>query len=357
MKIVHVAESFAGGVLDFLVDLINSMSSDEHIIIYAQREHTPKKFKHLFPPETQFILWEDATREINPQKDFLALKKLIKYLKRNSDADAIHLHSSKAGFLGRIASRFLGLQNRVIYTPHGVSFLRKDVSSIKHKLFVTLEKIGFWYGGKIVACSHSEASAFKSFGMDAHYINNGVQCTVGHNTNQKSDNQTIKIATIGRITYQKNPKLFNEIAQYFEKDTNIKFIWIGGQGELEDELSSPNIIKTGWICREKVNEMLSETDIYLSTSLWEGLPLSVLQAMCHAKPLILSDCVGNNDLVKDSENGYRFFKKEDALKMLNKLIKNQNKRIQMGENSLKIVQQEFSIEQMVNEYRLLYKQE
>ena len=223
MKIIHIVESFAGGVFDFLVDLSNGMSNHEHIIIYAEREHTPKNFKDLFPGNAQFILWPNATREINPKKDFLALKELIMHLKHFKDLNAIHLHSSKAGFLGRVASRVLGLQNSVLYTPHGVSFLRKDVSSLKHKVFVYLEKFGSWCGGKVIACSKSEATAFQNYNIDANYVNNGIQCNSFLSDN-KTINHTkkIKIGTIGRITYQKNPKLFNNIAEHFSCNNDCK---------------------------------------------------------------------------------------------------------------------------------------
>jgi len=356
MKIIHIVESFAGGVFDFLVDLSNGISNHEHIIIYAEREHTPKNFKDLFPDNTQFILWSNATREINPKKDFLALKELIMYLKDFKDADAIHLHSSKAGFLGRIAARLLGIQDKVIYTPHGVSFLREDVSPIKHKLFVNLEKVGAWLGGKVVACSKSEAEAFHSYKIEAKYVNNGIKCkTVQNGTKSIVANKITRIGTIGRITYQKNPVMFNEIARKFKNNNTIEFIWIGGGGEIEDSLDTQNIIKTGWIDRDEVERQLANVDIYLSTSLWEGLPLSVLQTMCTGKPLVLSNCVGNKDLVRKDYNGILFNGIDEAQKALNNIIKNREKIELFGKHSRKLVQKEFSINQMVEGYLNLYQ--
>lgn len=355
MKIIHIVESFAGGVFDFLVDLTQGMPNHEHIIIYAKREHTPENFKDLFPSNTQFILWSNATREISPKKDFLALKELITYLKNFKDADAIHLHSSKAGFLGRIASRVLGLQNSVLYTPHGVSFLRKDVSRLKHKIFVYLEKLGSWCGGNVIACSESEAEAFQIYNIDANYVNNGIQCNSFSNANKTINHKKIKIGTIGRITYQKNPKLFNDIAEHFINNDDIEFVWIGGGGELEADLKAPNIIKTGWLSRDEVDIELSNIDIYLSTSLWEGLPLSVLQAMCAEKPLVLSDCVGNKNLVKKDYNGHLFNGIDEAIKSLNSITQNRESIEHFGKHSQKLVQKEFSINQMVDGYKQLYK--
>ena len=75
------------------------------------------------------------TREISIFKDFLALKELIDILKNITEKNVIHLHSSKAGFLGRIAAKIIGFNGNLIYTPHGISFLRKDISNNKKRFF------------------------------------------------------------------------------------------------------------------------------------------------------------------------------------------------------------------------------
>ncbi len=351
MKIIHVVESFAGGVYDFISDLVLGMSKDEHTIIYAKREHTPENFKKKFPKNVIFIQWSQATREINPVQDFKAYIELIEHLKK-LQIDSIHLHSSKAGFLGRIAAKKMRLSNKVIYTPHGVSFLREDVSPIKHRVFVWLEKTGSWLGGTTVACSKSEMEQFHRYNIPAQYVNNGIACKTDHKSNK---NNKLTVGTIGRITYQKNPHLFNEIAKYFLDNKSIKFIWIGGRGELEDQLISSNITKTGWLSRKEVNTELSKIDIYLSTSLWEGLPLSVLQAMCFEKPLLLSNCVGNRDLVKTNYNGILFNDTDDGITALQEMIDHSDKREEMGSHSLEIVKKEFSIKQMIDGYKLLYE--
>jgi len=354
MKIVHIVESFASGVFDFLVDLTSGMHEHDFIIIHGEREDTPDNFEMYFPDGTQFITWKDATREINPKKDILAFIQIVNIIKPLNNVDVIHLHSSKAGFLGRVAARVLGLQKKVFYTPHGVSFLRGDVSFLKHKIFVYLEKIGAHLGGQVVACSRSESEAFHKYGIASNYINNGIKCDLSLQVSKKAHYEKITIGTIGRITYPKNPKLFNEIAQSFITNKSIEFLWIG-DGELKKELSARNITVTGWLSRDEVDQQLNQIDIFLSTSLWEGLPLSVLQAMCAAKPLILSNCVGNKDLVKQNFNGLLFDKKDEAIRALNKIIKNLDGLQLMGSHSLELVRKEFSIEQMIAEYLVLYR--
>jgi len=352
MKICHVVESFAGGVFDFLVELVNGMPEMEHIIVYAEREkNTSKKFS--FPDSTQFVPWHNASREINLKQDFTALLSLIKILKRDNSFNIIHLHSSKAGFLGRMAARILSLQKIVVYTPHGAPFLRQDVTRIKKELFLFLEKIGSCFGGKIVACSKSEAESFLDIGIDADYVNNGICCRKWVRINQNpSIHKALRIGTVGRITAQKNPVLFSEIAQSLQSIHATKFVWIG-DGEMRNTLGD-NIEITGWIGKKKLLEHLQNLDIYLSTSSWEGLPLSVLQAMCVEKPLLLSNCVGNRDLVIEGYNGALFDDVNEAVNKLAEMISNYERLKTFGKNSFEIANKHFSITQMLQGYEKIY---
>ena len=356
MRIVHIVESFAGGVYDFLTDLLNNLTEYEHCIIYGKRKNTPTNFKKDFPLNTNFIFWRSAVRNINLKQDLKAFFELMNILRGIKTVDVLHLHSSKAGFLGRLAAKILGLSDKVVYTSHGASFLRKDVSEWKLKQFIFLERTAAKFGGKVIACSKSEAQEFIKYGINADYIYNGINCKTVNFPNKRKNLKTksIVIGTIGRITYQKNPSMFNKIAQYFLSNSKIKFLWIG-DGELRKELCSPNIEVTGWLSREEVFSYLDIVDIYFSTSLWEGLPLSVLQAMCKGKPLILSDCVGNRDLVKAHVNGFLYKEENEAIKYIRQLIYDTDLRQALGEESLNIVRNKFSLNEMIVKYKKLYK--
>lgn len=354
MKVLHIAECFSGGVYDFIKDFVNETPDYNHSILYGKRENIKENFKKEFNKNVNFIYWKNAQREISLKDDFLALKEVVNLLKKEN-YDIIHLHSSKAGFLGRVAGRICGQQNKIIYTTHGISFLRKDISNLKLKLYVLFEKIGKLCGGKIIACSKSEAEFIKSKGIDCEYINNGVKVT-GKFIKPLKNDSTIKIITVGRITNQKNPELFNKIAENFIENKKIKFIWVG-DGEKREVLNSPNIEITGWLNQNEVKEKLKETDIYLSTSSWEGLSLAVLQAMEYKLPLVLSDCVGNIDLVKENYNGYIFKNSNEAVKEIENLIKNKDRIKDFGENSYELLKNEFDIYKMIGKYIEEYEEE
>ena len=345
-KVVHVVECFAGGVYDFVKNLTYDMNEYEITILYGDRGELKEDFKNDFNKNIKFIKWENAQREISVLKDIKALLEVIKVL-RKEKYDVIHLHSSKAGFLGRIGAKIVGQNKKIIYTTHGISFLRQDVSKIKLKLFILLEKIGEFCGGKTIACSKSEAEFIKSKGIKCEYINNGIKIDENFVKQPKKDNIT-RIINVGRITEQKNPRLFNEIAKEFIGNSKIKFIWVG-DGEDKERLSSSNIEITGWLSQEKVKEKLKDADIYLSTSKWEGLSLAILKAMNYELPLVLSNCVGNVDLVEAEVNGNVYKETKKGIEWINKI----DKRI--GKNSLKLLKRKFNIENMIENYKRYYE--
>jgi glycosyltransferase involved in cell wall biosynthesis len=148
--------------------------------------------------------------------------------------------------------------------------------------------------------------------------------------------------------------LFNEIAQSFATDSSVRFLWIG-DGELRQQLSAPNIGITGWLPRDEVMQQLQNLDVYLSTSLWEGMPLSVLLAMCAGKPLVLYDCVGNRDLVEKGRGGFIFTKKEEAVTCIETLKSDTQLVREMGEFSHKRLLDNFHLNAMICHYKMLYE--
>ena len=355
-KILYIVESFGSGVFSFLVDLINEIDNDYNITIaYGVREETPENFRDYFDKNINFVRIKSFTRSISIKKDYMALKE-IKNIIKELNPDIIHLHSTKAGILGRLAAN--GKKTKMFYNPHGFSFLKKDDSKIKRIVYWAIEKITAMINKKctIIGCSKGEYKEALKLNKNSICINNGINIekikkeTQGLISKQINLND-IKICTIGRIGYQKNPHFFNEIANDFP---DIQFTWIG-DGELRNELKSQNINITGWKNRKEVIEILNAQDIFILTSLWEGLPLSLLEAMYMKKLCIVSDCIGNRDVIDDGKNGFIAY----DLQGYNKIIKNISiidiKKI--TDTCRNDVINIYSIKNMVQEYKRIYDKE
>ena len=358
MIIVHIVEPFASGVALFVKSLTDAMPDDMHIIIHGERKEeiaadtVKKKFNNS--PGIRFIRWRSATRAISPLKDFLAfaeLYQILRKLKKSGMADAVHLHSSKSGFLGRAACRMAGIKN-VFYTPNGASFLSAR-AKWKVLLYRFFEKIGYRLGGKVICSSSSELEEYQAIGIEACYINNGTDVKEKHIPSFKKQEKRFRMVTSGRIEEQKNPELFNEIASYFADMPEMEFTWIG-EGRQKKYLQSPNIQITGWLPAEHAQELVAAADLYLSTSRYEGLPFAVLEALALKKPVLLSKCTGNSDLVKHGINGSLFKTATTAIMKILQYYNNKEMLKVMGEFSGAICSAEFDGRKNFKLYRSYY---
>lgn len=360
MKIVHIVEPFAAGVATFIRQNIECLPYDQHIIIHGERKeyNDVENVKNTFPKHNvRFIRWANIAREIHPLHDLRALFALIMVLKRFKDADAIHLHSSKAGFLGRIACNLLGIKN-VIYTPNGLSFLMVNKKWTNRMVYLAIEWMATLLNGKIIAASPSEQAALKKLRLNAGCIANGTQIYpleggVAMPKNASVRDKIFTIVTVGRIEEQKGPAYFYNIAKYFEQNPNIRFVWVG-DGPDRHMLSSKNIFVTGWKKRDEVADFVREADLYLSTAQWEGLPFAVLEAMSLGKNLLLSKCVGNEDLVEEGKNGMLFQKPSEAVELIKLFYQHPFLVNLMGYQSHLICRDKFDAKNTALQYRMEY---
>ncbi|RTL59665.1 MAG: glycosyltransferase family 1 protein [Sphingobacteriales bacterium] len=355
MFIVHVVEPFASGIATFIRSLVENLPQDYHVIIHGERQEVmdSDEVKKLFPKNNiRFIHWKSVKRNLHPYKDAKAFLELYQILKRFRHADAVHLHSSKSGFIGRLVCKMLGFKN-VIYTPNGAPFLMND-GLLKRSLYRQLEKIGASFGGRVVCVSASEAEAYHNIGVSASFINNGTK-VYNERLEEGKDDLTGKfiIAFTGRITAQKNPERFNQLAHKFLYNKQLIFLWIG-DGEERHKLTAPNIHITGWLSEADVRQVLARASIYLSTSYYEGLSFGVLEAMSMAKPMILSNCTGNRDIIRYGVNGDLFDTVEQAYTQILYYINNPTMLKAMGNYSRDLCQSEFSAEASADNYRMVY---
>lgn len=300
-RVLHIVEAFGGGVFSFLADLVNETADDFEIYIaYGVRSQTPENFRKFFSDKVHFICVESFGREISLKNDFKAYFELKRIIK-DVNPQVVHLHSSKAGFLGRFAANCK--KRRVIYNPHGFSFLMEDCSALKRKAYRIIEKAATINRAVTVGCSKGEYQEAKKLNKRAVWINNGVNISKLDKICPEVtpiQETSFKVCTLARIGYQKQPGVFNKIA---EKLPETEFTWIG-DGELRTELSSPNIKITGWLKKDDAVDLMTKHSVFMLTSAWEGLPISLLEAMYMGRICVVSNCIGNRDVIKNGVNGF-----------------------------------------------------
>lgn len=356
MVIVHVVEPFASGIATFVRSLVKELRDDTHIVVHGERGQVMgcEEVKMDFPRRNvRFIRWRSAQREVRLLQDLAALVELywiLRKLRKRKAIDAVHLHSSKSGFLGRLAAWIAGIKT-VIYTPNGAPFLTGSRAACF--AYRQLERLATHFGGRVVCCSLSECLAYRGIGIDAVYINNGVAVRRSRRRGA-APGRKFRVVTCGRVVEQKDPALFNHIARYFEAFADIEFIWIGS-GPDRDLLTASNITVTGWLSIRETERMLSTASIYLSTSHFEGMPFAALEALVLRKPVLLKDCTGNRDIVPAGINGDLFVGSEEAILAILRYYANREMLPVMGEYSKLHCEEQFDVRVTSGAYRDLYR--
>ena len=276
---------------------------------------------------------------------------------RQEQPDVLHLHSSKAGVLGRLAVLLawacLCRRTHVIYSPHGFAFLRQDVSAAKQKLFLLFEQVAAKLGGTLLACSASEAELASSLVRHprVRLIENAADlCEVQRSTG--SSDGLLNVVNAGRVCYQKAPWRFKAVAQRCDK-LPARFVWLG-DGDLAHELQGDNLQTSGWLSRAEVVEQLAKADIFLMPSLWEGMPLALIEAQASGVPAVVANVVGCKDVVQHGVTGFVCDNDEDLCKRTRQLINDASLRQRMGENAAQMARKRFAVERMNDELLKLY---
>jgi glycosyltransferase involved in cell wall biosynthesis len=360
--VVHVTEALCSGILYFLHQLIKAQveAGIDVTLVHSSREETPAPeiLDQLFPSPISRVVIPMATNiSIKADfKSFLAISKLLKSLQ----PDVIHLHSSKAGALGRAAARSAGLTKSLYYSPHGFSFLRKDVALLKRLVFLTLEVIGGNFGGKIIASSASEGRlANKLVGLNRVKVVENCTDVPEFEMPIKVKENRVCVISAGRLCYQKAPWRFWNISASLYSE-NAEFIWIG-DGDMRKQIDDPanaNVRITGWIDRHDFWGELHSADIFVMTSLWEGMPLTLLDAQAIGLPAIVPDVVGCRDVVIDGVTGFICKSDSELIEKTKLLIRDADLRYKMGQAAKSLSLDRFSIKRMhceiLNAYGLIH---
>lgn len=326
-------------------------------------------------------------REISPWRDlktFIALYRLIK----KGKYDIVHCHSTKAGFLGRIAAKFAGVK-KIYFTAHGWGFYNQEEYGKINWLFVLAEKIAAKFSTKIICVSEKgkeDALKLKIAPENKFLvIKNGIDFTPleisgqknseGKNrklfltgftlgpSRQKLEGDQIVIGMVARPAYPKDPLMFLRAAKEIKNRLpQTKFVLVGAGiliSECQDFVSEnklDSVMLLGEKTPEETRRLLLSFDIFVLCSKFEGLPITIIEAMFAGLPIIASNVGGIGELVKDGRNGF-LIGKENPAQLAEKiiyLIKNPQERIRMGQNSLAIAQANFTLEKMLRDYEKLY---
>lgn len=326
-------------------------------------------------PDLRIYFVSEMVREIRPWKDLLCLVRLLWILQREKPK-IVHTHSSKAGILGRIAARLCGVPC-IIHSIHGFGFnpiqnffvrwlfifLEKWCAKISHAL-IAVSRENIREGLKLGIGKESLYCLIRS-GVDIEGIRSRAALTDKEKLRKElglSQQQKV-VLTVGPFKIQKNPLAYVRLAQQVSKSfPEVQFLMVG-DGELRSSLEfkieslglKDKVKLIGW--RKDVPEILSIADIFVLTSLWEGLPRAAVEALIVGKPVFAFAVNGLLEIVRNGENGYLFEvgEIEAMAKKIEELFRNQELQIKLSENAAKSIDKSFDIHQMVIQQEQLYE--
>jgi glycosyltransferase involved in cell wall biosynthesis len=319
-------------------------------------------------------LLPELMREINPLMDMKALFKIrsiLKALKKTNSAMIVHTHSSKAGILGRWGARFAGA-DVIIHTIHGFGFHDHQSSPIRN-VIILLEKVTAMITDKFIAVSKANIKRGVDVGIfpvqKAILIRSGITIEefTGIRVKKAQKKKKLGVAQnlplvtmIGCLKPQKAPLDYVGVAHLVLQKKDAHFILVGDgvlRGKVEkrvDELGlGDRFTLLGW--RRDIPEIMAATDIFVLTSLWEGLPRVLPQAMVMGIPIVATKVDGTPEAVTNGVNGF-LIEPRDVKGMAEKilyLLDNPGKARDLGEQGRKMVG-EFDIWKMVTEQEELY---
>ncbi len=363
IKLLHIQLlPLLSGAQNVMLNLLTSLDMNKYDIYVISKPGGPlvDKLKQL---NYHYIHVKSLRRNIS-FLDIFAFLDIYKICKRYK-FDIVHTHSSKTGFIGRIAAR-LAKVPKIIHTVHGFPFHPFQPKIIQF-FYMTMEKIASEYCDKVVFVNNSEREmAVKKnivLAEKAITIFNGIQLPELSNI-QKRDNlkDYFVIGSVSRFSRQKNILNVIKVAINVCKKTDIiKFVFIG-DGELfskcrkmvESENLLDRILLPGW--QSNVIEWLFNFNVFLLYSKWEGLPVSILEAMSVGLPIVASNIKGNNELVNDSNGLLISINDIDKLEeVLISLPDKLSELSSLGKNSRKMVEEKFNIKDFLNNYKKLYE--
>jgi glycosyltransferase involved in cell wall biosynthesis len=334
IRVLQVIEATIGGTKRHVLDLLEALASDPSF----QVEVACPRLRCDAQGDTSFV--DDVralgiavhvvpmVRRIDPLRDLAAVWRLAMLL-RAGNFDVIHLHSSKAGALGRAAVYLVRTvfrhRPRVVYTPHAFAFLSPG-GGCRAGAYTALERFfGHTTTDCLVAVSEDERhEALQRHIVPAHRIQvvrNWLDATRLPAPRQAEVTRrslgwgrrggTTVVGAVGRLTAQKDPLTWVRAAALALRGRpDLLFAWIGS-GEMRSaaEALARQLLGTqadrvqflGY--QPNAAEIIAALDIFTLTSRFEGLPYVLLEAMALARPVIAAECTGIRDLVLDGSTG------------------------------------------------------
>ena len=323
----------AGGAQTYVAHLLPALATRFEVVVGAHGDGPLRDAAHA--AGVRFVALRYVRHALHPGHDLLGLIELVALIRRERP-DIVHANSSKAGVLGRLAAALTRVPVRV-FTVHGWAF--KAYSGLVSRLYRWADRLMAPLTSATICVSETERAA----GLAAHtcgtertvVIPNAVDVEAAPHA--RHDGDPPRIVTVGRLAPPKDIlTLLRALAAVDAKTFSVLVVGDGpDRAAAETEIRALGLAGAVELAGERrdVPALLASADVFVLSSLSEGAPFSILEAMAAGLPVIASDVGGVAELVADGETGLLVPPADPArlAEALERLLQDRSLRRRLGE--------------------------
>ena len=365
MKILYViTKSEIGGAQTHLMEVVRYMHYAGHDVLVVTGT-AGWLTNELAAIGVDYEILPDLVREINPTKDIKIINSICHILE-DKKPDIIHCHSSKAGIVGRIAGAIKNIP--AVFTAHGWAFT-SGVSPAKRIIYAAIEHIMLGLTRKVICVSEFDRQLAKRFFLHNYNrivtVHNGIVDKTFNTDIVSEHSLPLNLVSVARFSHQKNNmELIRAVEQINKLCSCSLQLNMVGDGPLLSEaqayVTSHHLENDVHFLgrRTDVDDILNQNDIFCLISNYEGLPISIIEAMRARMPIIASDVGGVNELVQDGVNGFLIPRGNisELVEKLKYILEHKELIKFMGEASRKIYEEECTADRMNQKILSVYNE-
>ena len=317
---------------------------------------------------------ESLVRDPNPRLDPITLFQLYRFI-RGKEYDIVHTHTGKAGVLGRLAARMAGVPV-IVHGLHGSMDARNPILD---RIYTHLDRFTGRFTDNFISVGEDLKNKYLDLGVgnpeDYTIIHSGMNLNKFREAGDMGKKEigakrrelgvpegAVVLGKVAGLEPRKGHKYLIEAAEkIIQHREDVFFLFVGDgwyREQIEDMVGEvgieENVLFTGF--REDIEEVMACFDIFVFTSLWEGLPQVLVQAAAVGLPIVTFQVEGAGEVVEDGVNGF-IVPSKDVGQLVEKtsfLIENKDKAKQMGQKGPDRIGDRWSIETMQEQTAELY---
>ncbi|CAI8700953.1 MULTISPECIES: glycosyltransferase family 4 protein [Burkholderia] len=352
MKIVHVVETWVGGIATYVGALAREqIAMGNEVLLICD----PDKMTGTPGVEGLTLIGYRSSR--HPAR-IARVAREIRALLKAIGPDVIHCHSTFPGVYVRLRRH---RHAKVLYTPHAWAFLKKDVGSVTRLGYALTERLLATRCDRIVCMSLEELRAARKYRLPMSKVDLVYTGIAGDEArtalDRPSGSSTIRVGYFGRLDYQKGFDVVLDAVPALKPDIEINVYGMAVRGGVAAERASDDrIVYHGWVDAAATKSAMQAMDVVIVPSRWEGLALVPIEAMRAGKVLVVS---GESSLPEQVIHGYNGIILTELTGQcladnLNRLTVDKCRR--MGENARHVFDQTFRQEHFLKSLMRIYEQ-